>query len=244
MKTPDTTLDKPAAPAAATAAAAPAKTRPKRKPSRYEEVTAEKKAFGERLVLAREVAGFSQKEAADALGFSQGVQLSLMEAGKRPTPLPLLIKCAQLYGTTMDYLCGLASDSDRDPAVAIQRHVAARLSADLQHLIKSMAQHSADVARELLPSAADGQRLSSLVIEANMALAVFRQRNPKFDEMRGGSNLALKLTLATEAASRYASQVERGHRLMTVRTMKESDRQAAALNSQLSLLPALETSTA
>ena len=208
----------------------------------YDTPSEEKKAFGARLREARELAGMTQIEAAATLGYSQSVQLSLMEAGIRPVPLAVVIACAKLYGTTTDYLCGLVSDSDRDPAVAVQRHIASRVTAEVQRLIRHMAVLSTDAVREVMPGAADGQRMAALVRELNLAMAVFRQHNPKFDNMRGGATLARKVELATEAAVRYMAQADRARRLMEARTMRESDRTAAGQDSQMSMLPVLDLS--
>lgn len=205
----------------------------------YDTPTDEKRAWGRRLAEAREDAGLSQTEAAHRLGYSQPVQLSLMESGQRMPPLDVLIQCAKLYGTTMDFLCGLAPDSDRDPASGVQRYVAARISADLQRLIQLLATTSVDVVRELMPSAADGYRLASLVGEINAALIAFRERNPRFDDMRGGNTLAAKIEISAVVARQYVEQVDRGRRLLNVRAQRATSTQEAS-NGQFNLLPALD----
>ena len=205
----------------------------------YEKVTPEKKAYGARMREAREVAGMSLTEAATALGYSQPVQLSLMENGIRMPTLRIIAECAKLYGTTTDFLCGLSDDGDRDPAVALQRHVASRVAGEVQHLIAVMTRTSVETVRELMPGAADGQRLASLVIEAKTALDAFRKLNPKFDrDMRGSSNVMLKLELATLAAIHYAARVDRAKRLMSAKIGRDGDRP-----EQLSMLPVLDLFT-
>lgn len=214
--------------------------RKKRKASSYDMPTDEKKAWGARLREARELSGMSLTEAADALGYSQPVQLSLMENGNRAPTLAVIVETAKLYGTTADYLCGLATDSDRDPAVAVQRHVASRIAGEVQRLIAHMTAASVDVVRELMPSSADGQRMAGLVIELNTTLALFKQRNPKFEDMRVGAALDNKVQVAAEAAVRYMAQVERGKRLMSAKTMREAHRAAIGQDSQTSLIPVLD----
>lgn len=221
--------------------AQPKPPRPKkaRRGSAYELPTAEKRAFGARLKEAREIAGMSQSEAAERLGYSQQVQLSLMEAGNRPPTVHVVIACAKLYGTTTDYLLGLAPDSDRDPVVAVQRHAAALVAAQIQRLTAHMARLSADTVRELMPSLADGQRMAGLVLELHRAISTFHELNPRFENMRGSATVLAKARLAHEAATQYVNQVDRGRRLMAARTMRQEDRDAAA-TEQVSLLPILE----
>lgn len=207
----------------------------KRPVSAYETVTPEKKAYGARLSEAREVSGMSLTEAADALGYSQPVQLSLMENGKRMPTVRVIVQCAELYGTTTDFLCGLSADGDRDPATSLQRHIASRVTAEVQRLIVTMSRTSVDAVRELMPAAADGQRLAALVIEAKSALDAFRKLNPKFDDMRGGSNVMLKMELATLSAIHYAARVDRTKRLMSAKMGRDFDQP-----EQMNLLPVLD----
>lgn len=220
------------------------KPRPKggkaaRRASAYDMPTEEKRACGARLREAREIAGMSQAEAAERLGYSQQVQLSLMESGNRPLTVHVLLECARLYGTTTDFLLGLAPDSDRDPVVAVQRHAAALVAAQIQRLTHHMATLSAATVRELMPSLADGQRLAALVLELHRAIQTFHELNPRFENMRASSPVLAKARLAHEAATQYVAQVERGRRLMAARTMRQDDRDASA-QEQVSLLPILD----
>ena len=159
-------------------------TTSKRETSAYETPTDEKRAFGARMREAREIAGMTITEAAESMGYSQPVQLSLMETGIRMPTLRVIVACATLYGTTMDFLAGFVPDSDRDPAAALQRHVASRIAAEFQRLGRQMSVMSVDVVRELMPNAADGQRLACLVLEVSSSLATYRARNPGFDDTR------------------------------------------------------------
>lgn len=214
--------------------------RPKKAANPYDLPTPEKIAYGKRMRHAREVAGLSLTEAAQAMGYSQPVQLSNMENGNRFPPHQVLCKATKLYGTTMDFLCGFADDSDRDPATAALRHVTGRVTADLQRLIGTMTRVSVEAVRELMPGAADGQRMASLAIEANIALAIFAQKNPKFQDMRGASNFVNKLHMATEAATRYVLQVDRAKRLMQARAHCDLSPKVGDGIMQLDLLPVLE----
>lgn len=63
------------------------------------------------LGLLRKEKGLSQKEAAEALGVSQAL-LSHYEKGIRECGLEFLIKAADFYGVSADYLLGRSADPD------------------------------------------------------------------------------------------------------------------------------------
>jgi transcriptional regulator with XRE-family HTH domain len=222
-------------------------TRKKPKPKRhaecaYELPTEEKKAFGKRMETARTISGLTLTQAAEAMGYSQPVQLSLMESGKRMATLRIIIECAKLYGTTADYLCGLAEDSDRDPVAAIQRHVAARVASEVNTMVRRMSDVSVQAVRELMPAAAEGQRVAELVKELNFAMARFVQANPTFEDMPKGSAVVSKMHLAASAAVVYIERVERTKRLLAARIGRECEDDAT--RPQMSLLPVLDMSVA
>ena len=63
--------------------------------------------FGHNMAAARQRAGYSQRQAADALGISQGY-LGGMEIGRNnPDVLHLLVKMAELYRATPNDLLGV-----------------------------------------------------------------------------------------------------------------------------------------
>lgn len=182
--------------------------------SQYEMPTAEKRAFGARMRRAREVAGLTLTEAAAALGYSQPVQLSYQENGQRFPPLRVLLGLSELYGTTMDYLCGMAPDPDPDPAVGAQALVAARVTAEVRSMIQLMTTASVDVVRELRPDAGRQMRLAGLVIEASVALGKLRVQHPEFDDLHASATLASKLDVAADLARDHLAGIERTRRRM------------------------------
>ena len=177
----------------------------KREPAAYDTPTPEKRAFGERMRIARETAGVSQIDAANALGYSKGVQLSNMEAGNRQVTLRVLLAASSLYGTTMDFLCGLIGDPSRDPAAAAQTLVAARVTTEVRGVIAALIASSVESVRRLRPDEAKAVRLASVALEAKAALERMRQREPQFDELYGGATVVHKLELLAILA---AAQLE------------------------------------
>ncbi len=62
-------------------------------------------AFANRITTLRKKKGLSQKEAAMSLGISQAL-LSHYEKGVRECGLEFVLRCAEYYGVTTDYLLG------------------------------------------------------------------------------------------------------------------------------------------
>lgn len=69
----------------------------------------DQKHFGECLLHLREKANLSQLAVAKVLGFTR-TQLSDMENGKTGTTLPRLVKLAEFYHVSTDYLLGITDD--------------------------------------------------------------------------------------------------------------------------------------
>lgn len=167
----------------------------------YEKSTPGKRALGARLEAARRIADLTLTQAAEALGYAQPVQLSLMESGKRFPPVHLLTEIAKLYGTTTDYLLGLTDEPDRDPALAAQRLIAARVLVTVNRLVETNAAIAAGAIRELSHTPARVVRLAGLVQEAATALKLVRTLNPEFDdEARGAATLIRRLEAAADLA--------------------------------------------
>ena len=61
--------------------------------------------FGERLRQLRKARGLTQGQLADLLGGSK-MMISSYESGTRFPPYPTLVKIANLYSVTTDYLLG------------------------------------------------------------------------------------------------------------------------------------------
>lgn len=67
------------------------------------------KIFGERLTVIRQQRNLSQVSVSKTVGITQ-TQLSDMENGKTGTTLPRLVKLAEFYHVSTDYLLGITDD--------------------------------------------------------------------------------------------------------------------------------------
>jgi transcriptional regulator with XRE-family HTH domain len=187
--------------------------RGKRRSSAYDEPTEEKRAFGRRLRNAREIAGISLTDAATRLGYSQPVQMSNMENGIRPATLKVIIEGARLYGTTADYLCGMAEDFDPDPSQGVRRQVAALVLSDFEALARTVASASRQMPHQAIPSTTEGQRMAGLILEAHAAASTTWPPSPA----RG--ILMEKLLFAADAARAYLGVVKRTSDLLHPRAV-------------------------
>lgn len=186
---------------------------PRRQVGTYDEPTPEKIAFGKRMREAREIAGMSQAEAAEAMGYSQAVQLSLMESGQRMPTVRVLVNCCALYSTTMDYLCGLTADGDRDPVAAVQREVAARVAGEVRGLIAAVTAGAATAVRELRPDTGRTARLAGQVVELAAALDRVQERGGEaFADLPAGALLVRRMQAALETARETLVAVARAQR--------------------------------
>ncbi len=107
--------------------------------------------IGERFRIARELNGMSGVEAARLLGYANGAQISQIEKGERPIPgsWSFVVKVAQVFGVSSDYLLGLSPHLERDPVIAQQfatmrnfqslfeEHAATMTTVLVQHCIRS-----------------------------------------------------------------------------------------------------------
>jgi plasmid maintenance system antidote protein VapI len=212
---------------------APAKARRK---SAYDMPDREKIAFGLRLRNAREMAGMSLTDAAHAMGYSQPVQLSNMENGQRPVTVRVLISCANLYGTTTDYLCGLVEDVDRDPAAASVRRISSSISGAVHRLADTMVHSSIQALRKVMPTSAQGERLAQLALEAQVELGKVRARYKRFDDtVPGGNALVSRMDILGAAARDYIEHMQRSRRVMQTRITGPDGTQP-----QVSMLPLLD----
>jgi transcriptional regulator with XRE-family HTH domain len=189
-------------------------TKPPRRPAgTYDEPTPEKAAYGRRMKAAREIAGMSQRDASDAMGYSQQVQLHLMESGQRMPTVRVLVHCCALYGTTMDYLCGLTADGDRDPVAAVQREVAARVVGEVRGLIAAVTAGAATAVRELRPDAGRTARLAAQVVELAAVLDRVQARGGEaFADLPAGALLVRRVQAALETARETLAAVARAQR--------------------------------
>lgn len=148
-----------------------------------------RKVTGARMFAARALAGMTQTDAAKALGYKNSAQLSQWEQCKRPPPLHMAIRAAELYSVPVDYLLGVSDQTLRDPAMGLRaatvRGIRGIVNGLAETLVASISNHAALVGPDAVCSRgvlAGGSEL----IEAIRAA----QRDPAFEEVKGLARVA------------------------------------------------------
>jgi hypothetical protein len=142
-----------------------------------------------------------------------------MEAGSRPPTVHVLVECAQLYGTTTDFLLGLAPDVDPDPTTAVQRQVAAAVTADVRRLLREVSATGVAAVRELRQDVPRAQRMAVEILRAAQALERVRQWRAFDRHAPSGAQLVTALTAAAELAQQQVAAMQRAERLMGQRRL-------------------------
>jgi transcriptional regulator with XRE-family HTH domain len=145
---------------------------------------------GPRLVRARALSGYTQTEAATALGYSTPAQVSLWEMGRRLPPIFELIKISEIYSVSLDYLMGASHEPDRDPSAGT-RHAVLR---GVRNMLSQVAELTAGEidrhVRLLGPSVSNVRGMLENGDALVQALGAFmRHGGDAFGEMRGSATL-------------------------------------------------------
>lgn len=74
---------------------------------------AELQTFGQRLKLLRTELGLTQRQFAERIGITASA-LSAYETGQKNPSVGVAVDVALAYGESLDWLCGLSRDSDRN----------------------------------------------------------------------------------------------------------------------------------
>jgi transcriptional regulator with XRE-family HTH domain len=143
---------------------------------------------GPRLCAAREIAGLSQTAAATGLGYATPAQLNQHEQGRRLMPLPELIRAAEIYGTSVEYLVGTTNEPERDPARALRAAAVRGLRGMLDGMAERMTDEIGRFAALCGPDATNARAVLAAGTKLLDALG-FIQRNPEFDDLPGGATV-------------------------------------------------------
>lgn len=149
------------------------------------------KTIGDRLREAREICNMPQIEAAKRLGYSNPSKLSKVEKATdtNSVPLWLILRAAQIYEVSTDFLFGITDDWELSVQKCIERDIDNYIIAaweeerlkDIQNIKKVK-----DEQKKLY------EYIHLMFLEQDelqTALQRFRELNREFDDMRGGSRL-------------------------------------------------------
>lgn len=149
-----------------------------------------RRIVGPRLVRARTLSGYSQSEAAAALGYSSPAQVNQWETSRRLVPIFEAIAAARLYGVSIDYLLGETHEPDRDPSAGA-RHAVLR---GVRGMLERVAQITADeIKRHQRLIGPHAGNVRALLESGDALLEAFgafvRHNHGAFSNMRCGASL-------------------------------------------------------
>lgn len=176
------------------------------------------KTFGTRMKEAREIAGFTQIQAASLLGYTNSSKLAKVELASdtNSVPLWLIPKAAIVYDVSTDFLFGISDDWERDPTVSKQRNIGHWIFEHFNNA--NAAQVSAFVALNKKLSALE-KAVVVAVKRSRENLSVLRrvqELNPEFDELRGGSKLVYCMDESVAESDKALAELKRYHCLIDV----------------------------
>ena len=181
--------------------------------------------LGRRLRAARKAARFTDAEAAAAIGHKGITQLSLAETGERIPPLVSLIKLADLYGVTLDYLVGRIDDPIADPAEANQgivtRAVAASIEGGFKHVVNVLADRASACIVAHRDDRKELKEAGRIVRELSAAHVRFKELNPDWEDLRGLVAVEKYTAELTSTLQRAASRFDRETKLSLMPDMED-----------------------
>ena len=167
------------------------------------------RTIGERMRQARELCNLSQAEAAKRLGYANSSKLSKVERANDTHSLPiwLLLRASKVYEVSIDFLFGLSESFDRSSRMRQERAVSSWLFEEFQ---KRQTQDMC-VLRQLHYRLEGMGRVAATIFEevdrTSEAFALFRNRNPEFDEMPVGAKLVSRIEALEASVSQLRNQI-------------------------------------
>ncbi len=187
--------------------------KPARRPNRRHHDTDLLKTIGDRMRKARELNCFSQTDAAKLLGYQNSSKLSKIEkaTNSKNVPLAVLVKAANIYQVSLDYLFGRSEDWGTSPRATQQREASAWVFDEWEKARR----RDMEVLRKLNDriSTIDGaiELCVDQVFAVDEALAWFVSHNRKrfTNEMPGGARLLSATEKLVSAAKESRASLRR-----------------------------------
>jgi transcriptional regulator with XRE-family HTH domain len=169
------------------------------------------KIIGARMRDSRELAGYSQIKAAKLLGYKNSSRLNKIECASDVSTVPVgtIIRAANTYDVSADYLLGLSDDWERDSRVAQCRDVSKFLMSAWEQ-----ARQKDLNAMRILNAKLDAICRAMAVYdesstECRRAIARFAELNPEFEDMRGGAMIVGSMDRACGAVAHAQTLLKR-----------------------------------
>lgn len=139
-----------------------------------------------RFRQARDLSGFkSEKEATIRMGLRNPKVISQIENCHRQPTLYFVIRAAEAYGVSADFLLGMSEDDDRSSDIATRSVILKQNTKMVEMFAGILSKTTYDYAKNV------GDETTQQLAETAEALYVkftrFCQLNPEFENMRGGA---------------------------------------------------------
>lgn len=165
----------------------------------------------ERCILSRHRAGYTRKQAAEAMGYAGTAEISKMESATSNTGVNMeyLIRAAMAYGVSLDYLCGLSNYPERDlksvEQIAIYNSVKAYIDQASHFFLTHILQNVGHIDFKL-----QAEKASDAIQEIAKSVARIRELNPDFDEeIRGSARLVDLVENSYQLSEKIKQQARR-----------------------------------
>lgn len=181
-----------------------------------------KAILGRRLRAARLSARVSEEQAASAIGHKSVTQISLAESGDRLLPTIYLIKLADMYGVSLDYLMGRIDDPVADQIEtnqgAITRSISVTIESTFQKFVESLSCHATATILTNQEDRKDVDAILEKTSELKAAYERMKQINPDFDEdIRGAARLEAAIFAITCTVQQVEARRDEEKRQMNIR---------------------------
>ncbi|MDP2432585.1 MAG: helix-turn-helix transcriptional regulator, partial [Pseudomonadota bacterium] len=171
------------------------------------------RTIGLRLAEARQIAGWTQAEAARLLGIS-AARLQKIERAEDITRIAFWIprRAAEVYEVSTDFLYGLTDDWEETWLEhAYERGVSKWLFREFESRYHEQAAEIRAFGKRAAVTTRHIQTLAALADEGAAALARIRATNPGFDDLIGGATLVYKIEKLAEVARTARLELHRFH---------------------------------
>jgi transcriptional regulator with XRE-family HTH domain len=165
-----------------------------------------------RLKKARELSGYGGMggavELCKELGYKAPNMISKFEAGGR-VPMNVLVELARAYGVSADYLLGLTDSPDGDAVHSLRLACVSKLNGTVAKVLEQLVIGDYQILKDVPPISSFASDLVEAVRSVDHAITRFKQLNPSFEDLRGGSNLVNSIETAGVACVRLDKAIKR-----------------------------------
>lgn len=182
-------------------------------PDSLQERVALCRTIGTRLREARELAGLSQQDAAQLLGYSNSSKLAKVEGASDTNSVPfwLIAKAAKTYEVSADFLLGISEDWDIEPGERHQRQVGRWLFDTWQAARERDLAAMSALSKKVSFVASSISAIAEKAESVQFAFDRLRTMNANFDDLIAGQKLMSTVEALVDAGRLARLQLRRFH---------------------------------